>query len=504
MKKWKQATWREPLIYELGSQGREGIVLPNIDIEIDEKYARKTPLELPQLSEVEVARHYTRLSQMAYGVDLGPVPLGSCTMKYNPKLNERVVRKLRLEYIPPQTPEEYLQGLLTIIYKLNKWLAEITGMDACTSTLPAGSSGEFAGALIIRKFYEELGERRDEMLIPDTAHGTNPASAKMAGFKVISLPSNNEGLVDIDALKTVLSDRTAGLMLTNPNTLGIFEENIVEIANLMHEAGALLYYDGANLNGILGIARPGDMGFDVVHLNLHKTFSTPHGGGGPGAGVLCVKEKLVKYLPTPRLVQGDNGLKWSNHCDGHCIGRMHSFYGNIPALVKAYTYILSLGSQGLKEVATQSVLNTNYFIALIRGTKGYELPYSKTRPRKHEVVISASPLKKETGVTANDVSKYLLDHGVHAPTVYFPLTVPEALMIEFTESEPLENIEEYATILANAYKDALQEPQKLTDAPTNTSVKRIDAVKANRPHWIIPTYRVLRKKRTGERKYEKL
>jgi len=391
-----------------------------------------------------------------------------------------------------------------MIYQLNTWLAEITGMDICTSTLPAGASGELAGALIIKRYHEARGEERDEMLVPDTAHGTNPASAKMSGFKVVSIPSSREGLVDVEALKSVLNSRTAGLMLTNPNTLGLFESNIIEIAKLIHDVGGLLYYDGANLNGILGIARPGDMGFDIVHLNLHKTFSTPHGGGGPGAGVLCVKEKLKPYLPRPLLVKTNGRLVWDNRCGEHCIGRMHSFYGNIPALIKAYTYLLSLGRRRIREVAIQSVINTNYFLTLIKDVKGYKLPYSRERPRKHEAVISAAPMKEETGINTNDLSKYLLDHGVHAPTIYFPLTVPEALMIEFTESESLDNIENYAKILAKAYEDAKEKPETLRSAPINTSVRRIDVVKANRPHWIIPTYRVLRRKLAGDREYGKL
>ena len=505
---WRQAVWREPLIYEYSSKGKTGIIitddLKEMDIDLPETVKRKSKLELPEVSEVEVARHYTKLSQMSYGVDLGPVPLGSCTMKYNPKINEDLASSERVTMLHPLQPMEDVQGILEIMYDLQQMLAYITGMDACSLSIPAGASGELAGALMIKKYHSETsGENRDEMIIPDSAHGTNPASARMAGFKVITIPSNNNGTVDLNVLKSVVGGRTAGIMLTNPNTLGLFERDILEIANIIHSAGGKLYYDGANLNGILGIARPGDMGFDIVHINLHKTFSTPHGGGGPGGGAVCAKGEMTDYLPRPIVRKDEKGYYIDFTCS-KCIGRLHSFYGNIPVDVKAYAYIKSLGGEGLRKVAITSTLNTNYFIKLIEKSGRYSIPYDPRAPRKHEVVISAEPLKEKYGITADDVAKYLLDNGFYAPTIYFPLIVKEALMIEFTESETLENIEEYARILEEIEEIAKENPSLIKESPRNTAVRRIKAAEANKPKNIIPTYRVLRRKKLGVKGYEKL
>ena len=502
---WRQARWNEPLVYMIGKKELTGYMLPyHQEIEELKKELRHTPRdelktlyrdnipEVPGLSEVELVRHYTRLSQMSYGVDTGPVPLGSCTMKYNPKISEELVKTPSIRALHPYQPEETIQGLLEILYELEQWLLELTGMDKCSLQTPAGASGELAGALMIRKYFRDRGEDRDEMLIPDSAHGTNPASAAMAGFTVVKIPTSEKGTVDINALKAALSSRTAGIMLTNPNTLGIFEDEILEIEKLVHEAGGLLYYDGANLNGIMGIARPGDMGFDIVHLNIHKTFSAPHGGGGPGAGIVCAKGELVEYLPRPLLVKRGGKYLWDYSCS-KCIGRIRAYYGNIAPLLKAYIYLASLGGELVREAAIQSVINTNYFIALIKNVRGYELPYDPDRPRKHELVISAKPLARDTGITAEDVAKTLLDYGIHAPTMYFPLIVEEALMIEFTDTETKEEIEFYAKVLEEISRRAYSGDKILKKTPSNTSIERLDVVYGNHPKNIAPTYRVYKK-----------
>lgn len=507
---WRQARWSEPLVYELGSPDNSGFIRPYSDEDAElERVLGATPEEklgrmlrdrapeIPGLSEIEVVRHFTRLSQMSYGVDVGPVPLGSCTMKYNPKISEDIARDPRIRYLHPYQDPDTVQGLLEMLYLLERWLAELTGMDRCSLQTPAGAAGELAGALMIRKYFMDRGEDRDEMLIPDSAHGTNPASAAMAGFKVVRIPTSENGTVDMEALDAALSEQTAGIMLTNPNTLGIFEDQILEIADKLHSIGALLYYDGANLNGIMGIVRPGDMGFDIIHLNLHKTFGAPHGGGGPGAGVVCARGELVDYLPRPLIAKKGDRYYWDYECK-KCIGRIRTFYGNIVPLVKAFIYIAMLGGEGLREAAIQSVINTNYFIALMRGVDGYELPYDPERPRKHELVLSAKPLKQETGVTAEDIAKALLDRGLHAPTIYFPLIVDEALMIEFTESEPRRQIEEYAAALQEIAREARRNPSALKQLPKNTSIGRLDNVYANRPRSVTPTFRVLRRRLQGE------
>ncbi len=505
---WRQARWKEPLINELRGTSRIGFLVPELEEEIansislddvlPEKLRRREPPLLPEVSEVEVVRHYVRLTQMSYGVDNGPVPLGSCTMKYNPKISEEIASDYRITMLHPLQDDETVQGLLELLYKLEKWLAEITGMDRCSLQPPAGAAGELTGALMIRKYHLLRGDsKRDEMIIPDSAHGTNPASASMAGFKVIRLLTADNGNIDLDALRSVVSERTAGIMLTNPNTLGLFEQDIVEVAKIVHDAGGLLYYDGANLNGIMGIVRPGDMGFDIVHLNLHKTFSTPHGGGGPGAGPVCAKGKLVDLLPRP-LVEFDGSRYYLDYECEKCIGRIRAFNGNIIPLVKAFIYILSLGPEGLKEAAVQSVINTNYFIAKMRDVEGYALPYDPSRPRKHEVVYSAKPLTREYGITAEDIAKNLLDHGLHAPTIYFPLIVEEALMIEFTDTETKENIDAYAKVLREIAERGKENPDEVKASPKNTSVRRLDLVKANHPKHVTPTYRVLRFRREGK------
>lgn len=507
MKVWRQAKWDEPLVFEMGGSERIGAYVSvdrEIRVEIGDpssrmpkKLLRAREPELPELSEVDVIRHFTRLSQMSYGVDNGPMPLGSCTMKYNPKLAERILREAPLAYVHPLQDEETVQGLLEVLYELERWLAEITGMDRCCLQTPAGASGELAGALMIKAYHELRGEsHRLEMLVPDSAHGTNPASSAMAGFRVVRIPTDERGNVDLEAVRAVVSDRTAGMMLTNPNTLGLFEERITELADVIHSAGGLLYYDGANLNGIMCIARPGDMGFDIVHLNLHKTFASPHGGGGPGAGPVCARGELVNLLPRP-LIEKRRGKYVLNYECGNCVGSFHTFHGNILPLLKSYIYILSMGFEGLREAAIQSVLNTNYFISLIRNVEGFKIPYAPERPRKHEVVISAKPLSVKTGVTAEDVAKALLDYGLYAPTVYFPLVVEEALMIEFTETESPENIELYAKALSEIAERALKSPEELKSRPLNTSVGRLDLIRANHPLTVTPSYRVYKLRKSG-------
>ena len=496
---WRQAKWNEKLIFEYPGLKQSHIVIP-----FDEEFAdykqrvlekimecgiARLHVDIPNLSEPIIVRHFVRLSQQSYGVDVGPIPLGSCTMKYNPKVCNEALRVLEIEEVHPEELDDYVQGLLEVLYLLERWLAEITGMDKCSFQPPAGAAGEFAGALMIRKFHEDRGEYRDEMLIPDSAHGSNPASAAMAGFKIVRIPTSQCGTLDLEALKSVVSKRTAGLMLTNPNTLGIFEDRIVEIADIIHSVGGLLYYDGANLNGVIGIVRPGDMGFDIVHLNLHKTFGAPHGGGGPGGGVICAKGPLVEYLPRPLITFDGMRYYWDYECR-KCIGIVRAYYGNIPALIRAFVYIAMLGPEGLREVAEVSVLNTNYLIKKLgERVSAIKLTHDTARPRKHEAVLSASQLRRDTGSSAEDVSKRILDYGVHAPMMYFPLIVDEALMIELTECEPKFEIDKYVEILSKVVTEAYRDSKKLKRAPTNTAVSRLDLVRANHPKKLILSWK---------------
>lgn len=488
---YHQARWSEdgkklePLIFESGGEGRKGY---SLDLEapkrpkIPGKMLRED-LELPELSEPEVVRHFTRLSQMNYGIDSGICPLGSCTMKYNPKVSEEIASIDEARFIHPDQPEETVQGALEIMYRLERALAEIAGMDRVSFQPSAGAHGEFLSMLMVRAYHDFKGEggQRTEVVVPDSAHGTNPASAAMAGYEVVEVPSNDRGRVDLDALESIVSDRTAALMLTNPNTLGLFEDEIVEIVGVIHDAGALLFYDGANLNGILGRARPGDMGFDIVHFNLHKTFATPHGGGGPGAGPVGVKEKLERFLPEPMVEYDEKEDRYYLGGGGEAsTGKVQAYHGNFGVLVKAYAYILSMGPSGLRKVSETAVLNANYVRKKLQGIEGYEMKYGSDTPCKHETVFSAEPLKIESDVGAIDVSKRLLDHGVHAPTCYFPLVVPEALMIEPTETEPLEEIDRFVEAMEEVAKEAGEDPDKLRSAPHRTSIGRIDEVKASK------------------------
>jgi glycine dehydrogenase subunit 2 len=492
MMPYRQAQWEEPLIIERSSEGQVGFSLPNTEappMNIPSELLRQIPPRLPELSETEVVRHYIRLSQENYGVDLGIYPLGSCTMKYNPKMLDRIVATTKLQDLHPLQDNESVQGILRIFYELSQWLAEIVGLSKVSLQPAAGAHGEFTGAMIMRAYHRKNGDlgKRDELIVPDSAHGTNPASAAMAGFKVVEIPSGEDGCVDVKALRSSLSPRTAGLMLTNPNTLGIFEADILEIARLVHEAGGLLYYDGANLNAILGKAKPGRMGFDIVHINIHKTFATPHGGGGPGSGPVAVTKELERFLPVPTVeCAGDKYYLDFDRPDS--IGKIRSFWGNSSVLVRAYAYILMMGQDGLEKVADISVLNANYLAKKLSQVRGLELPYTD-KLRKHEFVLSAAKMARETGVTAAHLSKRLLDFGIHAPTVYFPLIVDEALMIEPTETVSKQDLDEAVEAFSRASIEAYSTPDVVRDAPKNTAVSRIDEARASHPKTMKLTWR---------------
>lgn len=490
-----QATWDEPLLNELSKSGRIGYSLPELEASIREKIddcnqfipesmRRSEPPKLPELSEPEVVRHFVRLSQMNFAIDLGMYPLGSCTMKYNPKVSQRIMRDARIANVHPYQDESTVQGTLEMLYELEQMLCEITGMDRFSLAPAAGAQGEYAGALITKSYLQEQGRgHKDEMLVPDSAHGTNPSSAAMAGFKIVKVPSSSEGIVSAERVKDVLTPNTAGMMLTVPNTLGIFEREILEITRIVHEQGGLMYYDGANMNAILGQTRPGDMGFDIVHLNVHKTFATPHGGGGPGAGPVGVKLYLRDYLPIP-LISGSSGQYSLDYKNRKSVGYIKSFYGNTAVLLRAYCYILSMGSVGLKTVSEQAVLSSNYLLSLL-DTQLYSSQYSRNFPRKHEFVVSASPLKRQMGFGAGDIAKAILDHGMHSPTTYFPLITPEALMIEPTETEPLENLDAYARILNGVSKSLAASAGEASKVPSNTSIGRLDEYRASYPNSMI-------------------
>jgi len=505
---FKQACWNEPLIFNLGRSERRGHILPtaeehvknavgDLDELVPQRMKRTNAPKLPEVSEVEVARHFTRLSQMNYGVDCGLYPLGSCTMKYNPKIAEQLANLPKLNMLHPYQDESTIQGILEILYKLERWLAELTGTYEVCLHPAAGAHGEFLGTLLIRAYHKMKGEleKRREIIVPDSAHGTNPASAAMAGFNVVVVPSDDDGCVSLGALKAAVSERTAGLMLTNPNTLGIFEKNIDEIARIIHDAGGLLYYDGANLNPMLCRVRPGDMGFDIVHINIHKTFGTPHGGGGPGAGPVGVSKELAEFLPVPRIVF-DGAWYRLDYDRPYSVGKIRSFYGNVAVLLKAYAYILSLGFEGLKEVAEVSVLNANYLMKKLEGVRGLTLPYDSEKPRKHECVFSAKQMKNETGVSALNIAKRLLDYGVHAPTIYFPLIVEEALMIEPTETFEKEELDRFAEALRKISEEAYTSPETVLKAPYNTAVPRLDEVKASHPRTMVLSWRMYQKRMT--------
>ncbi len=447
-------------------------------VEVPAAHRRASAPGLPQLSELDLVRHYTRLSQMNYGVDTGVYPLGSCSMKYNPKLAEAAAALPGFARLHPLQPDATVQGALELLWRLERALCEITGMARATLQPPAGACGELTGLLMMRAFHDAQGSPRSTVLIPDAAHGTNPASVRMGGFDVVHIPADDRGLVDVEALARAIDDDVAGLMLTNPNTLGLFERDIERITELVHRAGGLVYYDGANLNAIMGRTRPGDMGFDIVHINTHKTFATPHGGGGPGAGPVGVVERLVPFLPVPRVERdGDTGAFHLSEEAPASIGRMHGFNGNFAVLVRAYAYVFLHGADGLREVSERAVLNANYLAALVRDV--FPLAQPDLRPM-HEFVSTSAELKDRTGIRVMDIAKRLIDLGYHPPTVYFPLVVEEALMVEPTETETRETLEGLAAALRQAAAEATTDPEVLHDAPLSTPVRRLDEARAAR------------------------
>lgn len=459
------------------SSGIDGINLTDKTTDVNfipQNLLRNENIGLPQLSELETMRHYKELSDLNFCIEKGFYPLGSCTMKYNPKVNE-FLSSLEGFNIHPNCDDNLAQGSLKLMYNLQKALLEVTGMDAITLQPSAGAHGEMTGMMIIKKYFDSIGEKnRTKVIIPDSAHGTNPASAKMAGFDIVEIKSNSKGQVDIEALKAVLDKDVAAIMMTNPNTLGIFEEGVKEISDLMHANGSLLYYDGANFNAIMGWTNPKLMGFDVVHLNLHKTFSTPHGGGGPGAGPVAVVEKLKDYLPTP-VVEFDGEKYYRNYNLQHTIGSVKDFYGNFSVLVRAYTYILMMG-KNLKNASENAVLNANYLKEKLK--KYYDLPYDE--PCMHEFVLTGERQKHENGVSTLNIAKALMDGNTHPPTVYFPLIVHEAIMIEPTESESKEKLDEFVETMIQIAEESKTNPEKILSAPHTTPVKKIDEVTAAR------------------------
>ncbi len=468
----------EKLIIELSKEGRKGYSLPELDVErkgeLPEKLLRKTPPKLPEVSENEVVRHFVRLSGMNYNVDRGFYPLGSCTMKYNPKINEKLARLEGFLNIHPLQPASTVQGALKLMKTLENLLARISGFDAISLQPAAGAHGELTSMMIVRRYHEKQGNPRKYVLIPDSAHGTNPASVTISGYIAKQIKSNEYGRVDLEDLKANLSEEVAAFMVTNPNTLGLFETDIIEISKMVHDVGGLMYMDGANLNALVGYIRPGDLGFDVMHFNLHKTFSTPHGGGGPGSGPVGVKKFLEPFLPVPRVVEKDGKFELSYDFPDS-IGKVHFFYGNFNVFIRALTYILMMGEEGLKKVAENAVINANYLKTLLE--KEYTLPYGGFC--MHEFVLSGKFLRKYR-VKTLDVAKRLLDYGFHAPTIYFPLIVSEALMIEPTETESRETLDKFAETLVKIKKEAMENPDLLHSAPHNTPVRRLNEAKAAR------------------------
>ncbi|MCA9509519.1 MAG: aminomethyl-transferring glycine dehydrogenase subunit GcvPB [Myxococcota bacterium] len=478
-------TYEEPLSFELSREGRRGVQLPPLDVPavdaatvLGAEAVRDDVLDLPEMSEVDVVRHFTRMSTWNAAVDFGLYPLGSCTMKYNPKINERMARLPGFAHAHPLQPEALSQGFLELAWRLERHLAEVSGMDRVSLQPAAGAQGELAGIMMIRAYHEKRGERRTKVLIPDTAHGTNPASAALNSYECVEIPSGPDGILHPDAVAAAMSDDVAAIMITNPNTLGLFEKHIARICEIVHAGGGLVYGDGANLNATLGIARPGDLGIDVMHFNLHKTFSTPHGGGGPGAGPVGVKNVLAPYLPVPVVArdEGAEGERFRLDWDlPRSIGKLHGYFGNVGMFVRAYTYLRSLGPDGLRRCAEMAVLNANYVLARLRDV--YHVPYDE--PVMHECVLSDRRLE-DTGVTTLDVAKRLIDYGYHPPTTYFPLIVHGALMIEPTESESLEGLDRFVATLRAIEREAREEPELVKSAPVRARHARLDETRAAR------------------------
>ena len=471
----------EKLIFEKSKAGRKGYTLPrkqfdySVSEHIPEKFLRKSELNLPEISEGDISRHYTKLAHLNYSIEEGLYPLGSCTMKYNPKVNEKTAAISGFTELHPCISDENAQGALELMYNLGNCLKEISGLQGVSLQPSAGSNGEFTGILMFRSYHLANSDtKRTKILIPDSAHGTNPASAVIAGFSTVNVKSNEKGRIDLEDLKIKCGDDVAGFMITNPNTLGLFETDIVAIEKLIHGCGGLMYMDGANLNALLGITRPGDMKFDCVHINLHKTFSTPHGGGGPGPGPVCVSEKLVPFLPKPQIIK-ENGNFKLNFDLPQSIGKIHSFYGNFGVLVRALTYIYMNGPEGIREISENAIINANYILSKLKDD--FEIPHNEYC--MHEFVLSCDK-QKELGFNAKDIAKRLLDYGYHAPTIYFPLIVHEAMLIEPTESESMESLESFADTMLKINMEGIENPELLTNAPYNSPVRRLDDALAAR------------------------
>ncbi len=488
---------RDPVvtIFERSVKGRRAAVMPDADVPetpieelIPATLLRAKPAELPEVSEPEIVRHYNRISRRNFDLDTGPYPLGSCTMKHNPRVNERVAALPGHARLHPAQDAKRAQGALELMWNLERELAELTGLPHVSLQPSAGSHGELAGLLLTRAYHADRGEERTKVLTPDTAHGTNPATVTMAGLEVVKVATADDGGVDLDDLRAKADENVASLMLTNPNTLGLFDRNITEIASIVHGVGGTLYYDGANLNAIMGRSRPGDMGFDIVHLNLHKSFSQPHGGGGPGAGPIAVADRIEPYLPVPRIVrvEGSNGASAQPRFELRAnaeksIGRLRGFQGNFGVFVRSYAYIRSLGGDGLQEASETAVLNANYLLAKLReGAAADKLPLAFERTPLHEFVLSGAPAKRELGITTLDVAKRLLDFGYHPPTIYFPLLVDEALMFEPTETETRESLDELAAAINTILEEAERDPEIARNAPYTTPVRRLDEATASR------------------------
>jgi len=470
----------EKLIFEKSAEGRRGYTLPELEVPkvnggLSNKFRRKTASKLPQVSEIEVARHFQGLSHLNFNIESGMYPLGSCTMKYNPKINEKIAGLLGFAGLHPLLSGEHTQGALRLLFELGECLKEITGLAGVSLQPVAGSQGELTGIYLFKAYHASRGDKkRDTILIPDSAHGTNPSSAAIAGMKIESVKSNEHGKIDLADLKSKLGDHIAGFMVTNPSTVGIFESEIIEVQKAVSDCGGLMYMDGANLNALLSIVRPGDMNFDCMHINLHKTFSTPHGGGGPGAGPICVSERLIPFLPSPTVEKdGDEFRLEYNNPDS--IGRVHAFFGNFGVLVRAYTYIRMLGAKGLRAVSENAVINANYLLARLKND--FDVPFKEHC--MHEFILSGNRQKK-IGVSTRDMAKRLLDYGFHAPTVYFPLVVPEAMLIEPTETENKQNLDGFADALIAIAREVENDPEKVLSAPHSSPVKRLDEAGANR------------------------
>lgn len=471
----------EKLIFEKSERGRRGVTLPKVDVptdnitELPEKFARKNDARLPEISEIEVARHFQRLSHQNFNIEHGMYPLGSCTMKYNPKINEKTANISGFAALHPLQDDKFSQGALELMYEVGEILKEVTGLQGVSLQPAAGSQGELTGIFMIKAYHEKRGDsKRTTILVPDSSHGTNPASAAIAGYKVDTVKTNESGRLDIDDLKARVGDNVAGFMITNPSTVGLFESGIVEIAKIIRDAGGLMYMDGANLNALLTLARPGDMDFDCVHINLHKTFSTPHGGGGPGSGPVCVSERLVPHLPKPQVVKDGDNYKLDYDREDS-IGKLHTFNGNFGVLVRAYTYMRMLGEQGMRGVSENAVINANYIFRRIQDH--FDVPFDDHC--MHEFILSGNRQKK-LGVTTKDIGKRLLDYGFHAPTVYFPITVPEAMLVEPTETENKDNLDKFSEVMIKIAKEAEETPELVQNAPHTTDLRRLDEAQAAR------------------------